>query len=404
MEYVNAVLIDVSTLNTLIIYRGRIVTALNYDKNLEQLSKDLMCFDDFDLYLVLSPMLSGEGDIEIKTLSTAKLPFIASYDELCDLCRFARSTRASSVHFVNGLASFVSFSRMPTFKAAFTYGNRCAVVSVKDREIAELQLYADKQELYNLYPDVSKLYGDLEICDVDRIKALYPELKEFKRLEIVPVANLISAYNSIYTVPAEEVYNLLDKDDVPEIQEIAEEAPEEPKYVHLEPEPAADISDEPDVVSHKSVKAPVRKKGKINPILAVFNVLLAVAVGAGVAMTSVDAKIEENAAAMAALEVDQVAFATLENSFEYSSHAVTEPNRAFGSVYKSIKSLSTTATIVGLELKGDEYTLHVYLKDTADGQALCQQIGTMFEIVSDKSMGTVNMNNGTLTDYYVTFK
>ena len=226
----NAIFIDVGNLNVLFKVNGKFCLGLSYLNCPEKLLTDAQSLGaSFDVYLSMWPRVVGEGDTIINGLSIGGVPFVVLKDEVYEAFLFAsRIPGVNDIYLCNALANFVLPARVKNFQSVVCYGQRFALIDVKDSMPEKLQVFDNPNAFYEKMGDDFSCYGDVDIVDVDIIRAQYPELSEFKKNVLVPLTPLIVSYRSAYKEVRELVFEELqnvESQPEPVVEEPKEEAP-----------------------------------------------------------------------------------------------------------------------------------------------------------------------------------
>ena len=203
----NAIFIDTSNLNTLFKVNDRFVLGVNYDSCPEKIAVDAQALGtSFDVYLSVWPRQRGESEDFVNALSVGGVPFFALREEMEAVLKLVdKVPGVGNVYVCNALANFVIQARVSNFQSVINYGGRVALITVKNKMLEDLRIYDTPEDLYNEQGDNFSCYGDLDLIDVDAIKAQYDELTQFNRNIIVPLAHLVTSYRSPYNVEADIV-------------------------------------------------------------------------------------------------------------------------------------------------------------------------------------------------------
>lgn len=231
-----ALFVDVGNLNVLFKENGKFCLGTNYLRCPEKLVIDAQSLgSSFDVYLSMWPRRMGEGDTMIPSLSVGGVPFVVLRDEVKAAFSLVENIPGvNSVFLCNAAANFVIPSRVGNFKSVIPYGQRFAMLTVEDRILSSLDVFDNQQDFFEQMGEDFNCYGDLDIIDVETIRAQYPELEFFKKNVLIPLVPLIASYRSAYKVTKEEALEQMEN---PVIERKRKEpVKEEPKELPL-PEP-----------------------------------------------------------------------------------------------------------------------------------------------------------------------
>lgn len=197
---VDALFIDVSNLNALYKVRSKFVLGTSYAGAPERLLMDAQALGGtFDVYLSLYPRVKGEGDVVIDSLSTPGMEFWALKSEIQAIFGLVEKIPGvGNIYLCNGLVAFLTPARVDNFHTVICYGHRYAHVTVKEKLPTEIKLYASQQDFYNAVGDEYSCYGDIDLIDVDNLRAQFPELEKVKRTTVIPLTSLIMAESCQY--------------------------------------------------------------------------------------------------------------------------------------------------------------------------------------------------------------
>lgn len=236
----NAIFIDTSNLNVMFKVNGKFVLAANYANCPVKIATDAQSLgSSFDVYFSVWPRQRGEGDGIIHALSFGGVPFVVLKREMEAISRLMKNVPGiDNIYICNALANFAIPSRVENFQSVINYGQRIALVTVKQRMLEGLRIFNNADELYKEMGGGFSCYGDMDLIDTDAIKAQYEELTSFNKGVIVPLAHLISSYRSSNNITLSDMERELC------IGEFAGRTPDP------EPEPA------PEPVVEKPKKAP----------------------------------------------------------------------------------------------------------------------------------------------------
>lgn len=203
----NAIFIDTSNLNTLFKVNDKFVLGVNYNSCPEKIAVDAQALGaSFDVYLSVWPRQRGESEDCVNSLSVGGVPFVALGEEIEAVLKLVdKVPGVGTIYICNALANFVIQSRVSNFQSVINYGNRVALVTVRNKMLEDLRIFDTPDDLYAECGEDFSCYGDMDLIDVDAIKAQYEELTQFNRNIIVPLAHLITSYRSPYNVDAETV-------------------------------------------------------------------------------------------------------------------------------------------------------------------------------------------------------
>lgn len=202
-----ALFVDVSTLNVVMMCGGKFCVSMNYSSCPEKIALDAQALGgSFDVYLSMWPRTEEEGDVEIEGLRAGSVPFYAIKEEVrAAFALVERIPGVNNVFLCNALANTVYGARVENFQTVLCYGNRYLYVEVEDRKPRSIEVFANQHEFMEEFGDDYTCYGDLDLVDADAIRAQYTELAKWKRSVIIPLCHLILASKTRYNLPMETV-------------------------------------------------------------------------------------------------------------------------------------------------------------------------------------------------------
>lgn len=405
MGHNSVICLDSATLNMLYIDNGRVSLGITYDKNIRKLVRDLKAYDDFELVIVLYPLMSGEGDTVIPELEYNRLPFNASSKELADMQRFLQAVGNPRCRLVNGLDCILRFMRMPSYSMAITYGNRVAVLCVKDNNLDDISLYDTKKDMIDSCGIADKLYGDTDLYDVDRIKALHPELKNFSKIELAPIVPLLSSTEAVCFTEF-KACNLMQDIDSDPVQCETAEVVDEPEQLVVEEssEVASDKSSRSPKKTHR-VRSNRKPKGKRFSIFVTFCFMVySIVLGASVATFNTTAYKNTIESTMRNNQEDKAIYTSILDSFRSGLSSIDSKAHSVSGVYRTVYGLGIKASIASIEFSRGTYTLQVYLESTSDIDSVTEVLAKNFEILSSDLVGEVKLNGRVLQSYSIAFR
>lgn len=224
-----AIYIDTSNMNVLFVKDNVICTALNYSACPDSLVMDMKALgNSFDLYYILWPRIKQEGDVQIPGLNFGNVEFWAIKEELRALITLSESIDGvNNVYFCNYLVNFLLFTRVSNFTTILCYGSRYVKIDTVDKQPVSLKIFDNQIEFYNSVGEDFSCYGDMDLIDVDSIRALHPELEGYKKTVIIPITALIASIKSPFKLSLEDLKKELALY-IPEIPKVEEKVVQEP--------------------------------------------------------------------------------------------------------------------------------------------------------------------------------
>ena len=140
------IFVDLDSLNVLYKCGSKFVAALSYSSSIDRIGDTLPALGaGFDIYLCLKPRAPGEGDLVIDELSITGLPFTVDSEELYQVLRYFREYHGfGEVYLCNWVSNYIQSARVQTFKSVVYYGDRVAMLGVKDSILESFKLYANQ--------------------------------------------------------------------------------------------------------------------------------------------------------------------------------------------------------------------------------------------------------------------
>ena len=397
--------LDAMTLNMLYIDDGRVSLGITYDKNIRKLVRDLRSYDDFELVIVMYPLMCGEGDVVIPELEYNGLQFNALSKELADIQRFIQAVGNPRCKLVNGLDCVLHSMRMPSYNMAISYGDRVAVLCVKDNTLSDISLYDTKKDMMDSCDIADKLYGDVDLYDVDRVKALHPELKNFSKTELAPIVPLLSSTEAMCFTEfkADDLTQGTDSDLVhDETPEVIDE-PEMPEVAETS-EDASEKSSGPPKKTHK-VRSKRKPKGRgLNIFVTLCCMVYSIVLGASIATFNTTAYKATIESTMRNNQEEKTISTSILDSFRSGLSSIESKARSASGVYRTVYGLGIRASVASIEFNRGTYTLQVYLESTSDIDSITKVLGENFEILSSDLVGEVKLNERVLQSYSIAFR
>lgn len=314
----NAILIDTSNLNTLFKVNDRFAMGSNYSSSLERIVIDAQALGtSFDVYLSMWPRPQGEGDDIINALSIGGVPFVVLREEVEQVLNLMKDIPGvGTIYLCNALANFVSQARVSNFKSVINYGDRVALVSVSNKMLEDLTVFDNPTALAEEMGEDFTCYGDLDLIDVDAIKAQYSEFTNTPKTHLVPLSHLITSYRSAFNAEAEDVKKELG------LGEYANQRREEPP-APPPPKPKQPRRAPPPPV--EEYEEPVRRAPRPRAKLSIINVLLTLVIlvssavcGLGYAFDSKQAEISRLQAEAAPYRTETASYTSLAQIYQNS--------------------------------------------------------------------------------------
>lgn len=189
---VNTAYIDSASLNVIFKTADGFVLGLDYSSNLQKIGTDLQALGaGFSVYLTIWPRDAASGDSVIQQLSRSGYEFRVNSKEIQSLLRFfANIPGIGDLYICDGLANYVQAAKLASFESVFYVGRRLCHVVVENRMVSKYEIYPNAQELSNALGDDFNCYGDSDLVDVARLRAIFPSLTFWETAQIVGCASM----------------------------------------------------------------------------------------------------------------------------------------------------------------------------------------------------------------------
>lgn len=398
----NAIFIDTSNLNTLFKVNGKFVLGVNYASCPEKIAVDVQALGtSFDVYLSVWPRQRGESEDFVNALSVGGVPFVVLRSEMEAVLKLVEKVPGiGTIYVCNALANFVIQSRVSNFQSVINYGIRIALVTVKNKMLEELRVYDSSEELYAEQGEKFSCYGDLDLIDVDAIKAQYEELTPFNRNIIVPLAHLITSYRSPYNVEVDVVKKELGLGEYESEWSREDEGeemppPPKPKKVQKPKEPIKPRYTDEDVNEVQYKKAGI---SLVNVLLILVILAGSALTGLGYSLQKVDAEISQLQASIQPFQIEAQRYSALSQVYTSS------PNLAgfAADLLAFAQTNPNSFTVAGMEVGKDQVTLrcNTVVQDSVESfRAYLEQQYVVGEVNSLDV--TVGVNNTSLYNYNI---
>lgn len=397
----NAIFIDTSNLNVMYKVDGKFVLGTNYASCPDKIATDAQALGvSFDIYLSMWPRQQGESEDYINALSVGGVPFVVLKEEVEAAFHLVdKVPGAGTIYLCNALANFVIQARVSNFQSAINYGNRVALVTVKNKLLEQLQVYETPGDLYAERGENFSCYGDLDLIDVDAVKAQYEELTAFNKSVLVPLTHLITSYRSPYNVEMDEVKRELGLGEYANALPLEEETPpppppkpHRPKPEPIRPEPIEDDMEE---------RVEFKKPG-ISPL----NVLLVLIILAGFAVSGLGYSFQKTDAQVTQLQADIVPFQTEAQRYSTLTQIYTEGLGAAAEAAGVMEYAQVNPNgfaVTGLEVYSDSIVIRCNTTDAEASNAFVEYLSAQYTVGKVNSLDTTSGANGTsIYNYNIT--
>lgn len=396
----NSLFIDTSNLNVLFKVNGKFVLGVNYASCPDKIAIDAQALGTpFDVYLSMWPRQAGESDDIVNALSVGGVPFVVLRDEVeAALHLVDKIPGVGDIFLCNALANFVIQARVSNFQSVINYGSRVALVDVKNKLLEGLTIYDNADALYEAHGDDLSCYGDLDLIDVDAIKAQYEELTSYAKNIIVPLAHLVTSYRSPYNAEMDVVKRELSLGEYAS----APKPVEKPKAKPAEP---------PKKVTPKPyVKDPSPKdnwEDEVNykkPGVSLVNVFLILVIFAGCAITGLGFAFRDVPAQISQLQAEVAPFNTEAQRYNEITKVYTSCNGVaeYASNLLSYAQANTAGfNIAGLEVGLDSIVIRCNsanpdaigsFRDYLESQYIVGEVNNLDEIAGANNTVIYNYN------------
>lgn len=408
MEGRSAVFVDLASLNVVFKLGDKFTCALNYKSGLEHLSKVMPTLGTgYDIYLNIVPRTRGDGDLVIHELSSGGLPFTVSSLELYKVLEYFRaSSGVSEVYLCNGLQNYIACSKVQSFESVFFHGNKVIYIRVKDRMLEEYRIFTNQLEFSNEFGQNYAGYGDIDLVDVNRVIAQYPELSTVSKAQIACIAPLIQCYHGPDKMPTAELYGRLlgkykDGNSLP-TEDITDKEDRGAKVVDPNIIPSKEIPEPP--IEHVSIVSKRKRAHEKTPVLAKLFVgvscILAFTIGVFV-RTNVD-KTGSSISEQYFIETDQKISLMKSLTSVYSSAATSTTDAR--EKYEYLLNSDLAVTIIGYtyNLSGSEVRCACASAELSD--SFKEYIENRYTVLSTNDLGEAWSESGTVYQFSVLFQ
>ena len=389
----NAIFIDTSNLNTLFKVNDKFVLGVNYASCPEKIATDAQALGtSFDVYLSVWPRQRGESEDYVNALSVGGVPFVAIREEIEAVLKLVEKIPGTgNIYVCNALANFVIQSRVSNFQSVINYGNRVALVTVKNKMLEDLQVYETADDLYAEMGENFTCYGDMDLIDVDAIKAQYEELTQFNRNVIVPLAHLITSYRSPYNVEADIVKQEMYIGEYAGQRREPEPEPEpEPKRRPTPMKPRFQDEDEDEVVYQK-------------PGISIINVLLILIILAGSAICGFGYTFNKAEPQISQMQQDVVPYQTETQQYNNRAQVYINTNNmaSFAAdLMDFAKANPAGFTISGMEISSGSVVVRCNTTQADGIETLKTYLGQQYVVGEVNTLDQTTGANGTVIYNY----
>lgn len=393
----NALFIDAGNLNVLYKVDGRFSLGVSYMSCPEKLVTDVQALgSSYDVYVSLWPRIPSEADSIIQELSVGGVPFGVLGEEIKAVLNFVEKfPGVNNIYLCNALANFVIPARVSNFHAVLRYGSRFALVEVSDNLLSGLRVFDSQKDFYNKMGEDFSCYGDIDIVDVDTIRAQYPEFVEHKRNNIVPLVHLIVSYRSAYKVSADEVREQFFGAESTSNPTLIEEPPKE-----REKKVTSFVGEKPAVSKAKTKQAPAKRGIDVVSLLlaGVFCVCMLL-LGIGYSMRNV-----EQRAAFYSVQQQLYQSEVSKYSEPYMVYLrETDMAKQLSDLLSFVKSSGLDVNVLSAEGQSDQITVMFNCSDLMAKDHLVSMMETKYTVLDVTEFGTVPGEDGLFfTQYGIT--
>lgn len=400
------IFVDVDSLNVLYKCGDKFVAALSYSTSLDRLGETLPALGaGFDIYLCMKPRAPGEGDLVIDELSITGLPFTVDSEELYHLLRYFRDYQSfGEVYLCNWVNNYIQSARVQTFKSVVYYGDRVALIGVKDSILEEFKLYSSQREFEETDGRSYTGYGDVGLIDIDGFKAQYPEFATGSKPQLAAVAPLVHSYRTSLRMETGDLFEKLKKSRVSgekfsntfverEFKPVIK--PDDPGITPTAPLPEP----EPEPKLREPV-TPMRKPVPvITKLLMATTCILAIAFGvcAGIVVKDtgpVDNTSYFNQVQSRIVEIQEMA-SVYQQALTFTSGTST--------ALRYCQDSEVAITILGFEHFDDQYIVRYSCVSEDDCQQFVNYVSNNYLIVGYNSLGVAEVEGQTVLQYTLTF-
>lgn len=404
-----AVFVDLDSLNVLYKVGSKFAAALNYASGLDRLGETLPALGaGFDVYLCLKPRAPSEGDLVIDELSITGLPFTVDSAELYQVLKFFRGYSGfGEVYLCNWVHNFIQIARVKTFHSVVYYGNRVALMQVKDGVLQGFKLYANQREFELEEPDFDG-YGDVGLVDVDGFRAQYPEFAEGTKPQITTVAPLAQCYRTSLKMETGELLEkltdarnsgvpLTNTFKEPECKEA--ESPDDPNLKPVNrPKPTPDVAED-DWIGQDDLGTPRGETPSLAILFTVLAAIISLAFGGFAGVVAKYAGVIDNSSYYSQVEQRVAGIQGMTGVYTNAPVFTTEVKDA----WKYCNSSGMSVTVSGLECAQDQFVVRYSCVSESDSQPYADYIGKQYAVADVNSLGAAEVLGETVYQYSVTF-
>ena len=409
-----AILVDLDSMNVLFKWEDKFVAALNYSAGVDRLGELLPALGaGYDIYLCMKPRGVGEGDLVIDELSMTGLPFTVDSEELYQVLKFFRDYSGfGEVYLCNWVQNFIAVARVNTFRSVVYYGNRVALMQVKDGLLENFEIFQNQRVFFESLEDEYRGYGDVGLVDIDGIKAQYPEISGGSKTQITAIAPVLQCYRTAVKMETSDLFEQLKASRASGVglNRVSKEKPEKPvapvddvnaKAVSREPpEPKTkpivleEPEDEFDDLEFGGSGSPVLTK-----VLLVACCLFALCFGALAGVVLKTPEVTDNSAYYNQVDNRVVRIQELMAIYDAAPHIAEAAREAV--VYCSLSELPVTVT--SFEYGNREFTVRCSASAESEQQLYAEYISEQYVVYSEQSLGIAEIEGQQVYQFAVVF-
>lgn len=383
----NVLYIDASNLNVLFEVDNKFCLGVNYSSNPERLALDIQALgSNYDVYISILPRFKDTGDVLIPGLNVGMAEFWALKAEIKAIfTAVSHFAGVNNIYLCNALSSFLGCARVDNFQTLMRYGSNYLLIDAHDRLPISARIFKTQREVYEELGEDFSCYGDLDLIDVDAIRAKYPELAKFRRAVLVPIAALIASKDTLCKLSMSDVNAQIARY-VPE-EEIIETVEEEPEEIVEEIESAEEIVEQ---------KKPREKIDWVS-----FGLIAAVCLGVfitgyGVPFTKVDSIVESYAENLGSYQ-DEIAYQQSIETIYRESYGLSGEVADLLEYAKGSELEVTVSTVSGYN---DRVALQFNCTSSDIKDQYVYFLERRYTVAGVNQYGTTNNTDGTITYEY----
>lgn len=407
------IFVDLDSLNVLYKCGSKFVAALSYSSSIDRIGDTLPALGaGFDIYLCLKPRAPGEGDLVIDELSITGLPFTVDSEELYQVLRYFREYHGfGEVYLCNWVSNYIQSARVQTFKSVVYYGDRVAMLGVKDSILESFKLYANQREFEETDGRTFTGYGDVGLIDIDGFKAQYPEFASATKPQLTAVAPLVHSYRTSLRMETGDLFEKLKASRASgekfhnTFVERVPKPPERPFDPGIMPpseegtETSVVDAEETEVYERTPAVATRHPVPILTKLLVAVTCLLAVAFGACAGIVVHDEGPADYSSYLNQVQSRIVQIQEMSTAYQQAGGFT----QATAEALAYCKATTVPLTVLGLEHYNDQFIVRYSCVSEDDCQQFISYVGEKYLTVGYNSLGAADIEGQTVLQFTLTF-